>query len=440
MKYIPIVAMLLALAGCDKGWDDKNKEKLPGERIRVLPHAATLPSASSVAKLQLGTSVKNAAWHSVASGVQTGNPELSMKLAQKFVINLHAITGDFGFVTTPIVADNAIFALDTNGELKAFDWSTGKEKWRNTEMLSSSHVSFFDTKYYAGGLLFHNNVIFATSGSSDVIAVDAATGKTKWKHSISGITRAVPVVQGSDVLIQTLEGSIYALALADGKISWLYMGNSEAISVISTVYPQIHSQKLFVQTGGQGVVVYDMKERGETGMVMLADIVGREPLDGADEVAYTPAKIGAVLYAYGKSSIAALDTNSGSQVWKKQMYVVAPLAISGNAIFALINDAGAYNLIAIQRNNGDIAWKRNISSELLAGRQVDIGMPFVAGGMVGLTAGDGMLYWFDPVTGKNIGDMKIPSGVYASNPVVVAGSLLLTSSNGTITRYDGVAK
>jgi hypothetical protein len=131
--------------------------------------------------------------------------------------------------TAPVAAGGLVFVAGSNGVVKAIDAATGREKWKA--------FTGGDVKYPPS---IADGRAFVGSGDGFVYCFEAATGKELWKFQAAPIGRKVPLYGtlsstwpvGSGVLVHegvayaaagnaNLDGThVYALDAATGKIRW----------------------------------------------------------------------------------------------------------------------------------------------------------------------------------------------------------------------------
>jgi outer membrane protein assembly factor BamB len=112
--------------------------------------------------------------------------------------------GFWGGVETPLaLADHTVYALTNNMSTPytatAWDAKDGTEAVHNLE----------------------GRTIFA-KGSSELVALDARTGRIKWSHELPRIGFGAATVVNDLVFTATYDGMIYALARSDGHVVWSY--------------------------------------------------------------------------------------------------------------------------------------------------------------------------------------------------------------------------
>ena len=117
-------------------------------------------------------------------------------------------------------ADDNFYALDA---------ATGKEKWKMT--FARGYGSCESTPVVRGGTVYVNGSVVVTPAdanraavySRQLFALDAATGKERWRYRVatapSGACLEQPIVT-ADTLFAVSEATLYAVDLATGRDRW----------------------------------------------------------------------------------------------------------------------------------------------------------------------------------------------------------------------------
>ncbi len=131
-----------------------------------------------------------------------------------------AVAGDFvlaasAYLDKEKLGDRALFALDVK---------TGAIKWQAPLTLNpwGGPTVSGDTVIVTGSSVgFYLNELKGAKG--DVVALDLATGKPKWRKEVpGGGVVACAAVVGDQVVVTATDGKVRAFALADGERRWIY--------------------------------------------------------------------------------------------------------------------------------------------------------------------------------------------------------------------------
>jgi eukaryotic-like serine/threonine-protein kinase len=118
-----------------------------------------------------------------------------------------------GFQGSPAIAQGLVYIGGRDSHLYALEAASGQERWRFSTgaswVISSPAV-------HAG------RVYFATSDSSLVHALDAASGKPLWQQQGQAFVFSSPTIAGSVLLLGVLNGSLEARDAASGNRLWAW--------------------------------------------------------------------------------------------------------------------------------------------------------------------------------------------------------------------------
>jgi outer membrane protein assembly factor BamB len=129
--------------------------------------------------------------------------------------------GESGALTaTPVVAGGVVFVQDMKSNVFALDASSGRLRWKHL---------FGDTNPGPDGLAVANGRVYGATDTS-AFALDAASGKLRWRRLlVTAAERYVdvaPQVDAGSVYVSTIglppngHGALYALSAATGAVRW----------------------------------------------------------------------------------------------------------------------------------------------------------------------------------------------------------------------------
>ncbi len=152
---------------------------------------------------------------------------------------------------------------------------------------------------------------------------------------------------------------------------------------------------------------------------------------------------GRVYVTTGFGFIAALDAQTGDELWRTQAdapFQSAP-TVSGTRVFATTNDS---ELMAFDISNGDVSWThqaiaepaRILSAPSVAVDGETIVAPFASGELVALLVGNGRRLWTDSLSRS--GQLNSLSAIndIAGRPVLDNGIVYAASHSGVLAAID----
>jgi eukaryotic-like serine/threonine-protein kinase len=150
------------------------------------------------------------------------------------------------FLSSPVIANNAVYFGSGDGSVYALDATTGFIKWR-----------------FRAGDVIHaspalaDGTLYVGSWDSYFYALDAVTGKEKWRfktgedpdiHNQQGVQSSAAVANGV-VYFGCRDSKFYALEAATGKQVWTF--SNKGSWVISS--PAVHDGRVYFATSDTGL-------------------------------------------------------------------------------------------------------------------------------------------------------------------------------------------
>jgi len=121
-------------------------------------------------------------------------------------------TGD-AIEASPAVADGVAYVSSDDGNLYAFNASTGALLW-------SEPRGGFGGDFYPSSPAVAEGVVYVGSGDANLYALSASSGTVLWSFPTGGTLYSSPVVSGGVVYTAPQGGSLYALDAGSGKELW----------------------------------------------------------------------------------------------------------------------------------------------------------------------------------------------------------------------------
>jgi outer membrane protein assembly factor BamB len=130
--------------------------------------------------------------------------------------------------STPAIVDGSVFFVSDDGYLYSVSTSDGKRLWRFDlqssgieRVLPSPHPPYaYD--YLGSSPTIHKGIAFVGSANGTLYAVDAATGREKWRFKTGGRIRSTPKAHQKRIYFGSWDHHLYALDLESGKQAWRF--------------------------------------------------------------------------------------------------------------------------------------------------------------------------------------------------------------------------
>ncbi|HEY7234060.1 MAG TPA: PQQ-binding-like beta-propeller repeat protein [Gemmatimonadaceae bacterium] len=285
--------------------------------------------------------------------------------------------------SSPAIGDGLVFAEARDGSVFAVDATTGKRRWRVTTgadlPLPWGHESgdhFLSSPAYVDG------TVVVGAGDGGIYALDATTGRRKWRAQTEGRVRASPAVANGRVYAGSYDGRVYCYDLTSGALRWRY--DTEGVTLQSKLYG------------------FDRRS-----------IQSSPAVDNG--VVYVGARDG-FLYAIG--------ADDGKLRWRvdhKISWIITSPAVSEHVIFAGSSDA---HFAQALDSTGTERWR--------FGADVPVwSSPAVAGDLVYFGDAAGRVHAVDRVTGKEHWMFRTGATVFSS-PVVAGDLVVFGSTDGGV--------
>jgi outer membrane protein assembly factor BamB len=159
---------------------------------------------------------------------------------------LLAKTSFSGITSSPKVAFDWVFVGTFNetggpGDVVALYEGNGTVAWRHpTGSIHFSSPAFANGTVYVGVMGFYNTTTQVSFNPPyGVLALDAATGGTRWFFPTRGSVAASPAITGANLIVPSKDGSVYALSRTTGTRVWearVDAGISSAAVAGSTIF------------------------------------------------------------------------------------------------------------------------------------------------------------------------------------------------------------
>ena len=251
---------------------------------------------------------------------------------------------DDGPISTPAVEGNDLFALGPHGQLIAIDVASGKERWRH-DLVSALGATAPTWGFAASPLIEGTLVIVPTGGpqSRGLLAFDRSTGKLVWNASVSKFTGYASAVSatvgGVRQVITVATDSVYAVAPADGRVLWTAPGPGSQGEVANSplVLP---GDRVLVSNWDQSVLFGVSRTDGQ----FTTREIWRSPRLRASNG--PTIYLNGALYGFSGAFLTGVNADTGEERWRERSGAGTVIAV-GNQLLFLSQDSGELQVAAV---------------------------------------------------------------------------------------------
>ncbi|MET9245616.1 PQQ-binding-like beta-propeller repeat protein [Nonomuraea sp. NPDC003709] len=378
-----------------------------GTILTVGPVVATLHSSSRLAVRLLSTRLRDNLLTRYRPGVRATPPANTGRWSYPT---------DSAIATRPVVVHGVVYVGSDDGKVYALDATTGTARW-----------SFQTGESISDELAVTGGVVYAINAAGKTVALDAAGGGKLWIRR-TGASLG-PVAAERRVYISTDDSEVVALDAGTGKEQWRFRPARTVLEhrLIPGVVP-------FGPVVAGGVVYVG----GDHGMVYALDARSGaqrwrfRPVDPQARMELVVA--GRVVYAFSTDGkVYALDAATGTARWSSRLGSrIFDRLVVANGIVHLGGTNGM--TYALDAATGKRLWKFRAGH---GGQDYEWYLA-AARGVTYVSGADSKVYALDASSGATRWSFHVRGGV-GSHPAVERGTLYVGGRDGTLHALDAVS-
>ncbi|MAP96293.1 MAG: hypothetical protein CMK07_15210 [Ponticaulis sp.] len=336
----------------------------------------------------------------------------------------------------PIAANGAIYVFDAEQTIYAVDATTGKTRWKKE--LSSGNDR--DRRAFGGGMAIEGDKLIVASGFGFVAALDASNGSEIWKRVTEAPMTGSPAINDGRVFIVSNNNEFTVLSLDDGTIEWTDQAIAESARVLSSPSPAAIDE-IVVAPYSSGEVIAYLPSNGRRLWTDSLTRAGRfTPISAINDIASRPVLAAGLVFASSQSGVlAAIDGRSGNRIWALPFGTTQAPFISGEFLFAVGVDG---QLICVEAVSGKVVWVQqlqNFENMEKKKNRISYAGPILASNKLVTVSSDGRLSAYSPQTGELLQEEQlVRTGRFGADagffiePIAYDGRLILLADNGTL--------
>ncbi len=439
-KFLIAISLAALLTGCStiKGITGGKEEKTTptiGKRIDILGTEADSKADANLTNISviLPPAQSNADWAQPGGNASKaiGHVELGQGLVRTWTASIAGGTNRARLGASPVVSGGKLFAVDTDGQVVAFDATSGARLWRSAmDIKKDGRPSAF-----GGGASADGDMVYATNGVGDVSAIKAATGEILWQKRPAGPLRGAPTLSNGNLYVMTQDNQIYALRATDGNTEWNDSGPVGISGIFGVGAP----------AAAQGTVIagYSTGElaayRYENGRSLWNDSLSRTAMSTSvstlTDIDANPVIDRGRVYALGQGGrMAAYELVTGQRIWEINIAGITTPVVAGEWVFVMTSDA---KLLCVQRASGKIRWISQLQrykKEKKKTGAITWRGPVLAGNRLVIASSEGEVWSVATEEGAATQVFKSKGSISVS-PIVAGNMLYLLDDGGKISAF-----
>lgn len=308
--------------------------------------------------------------------------------------------------TSPVVTGDTVYYGSTNGNLTAVDRITGQEKWQSRLGMVGRSMS---SPTLGDGVLYIGYT--SQTGVESLSGIDAQTGLVDWTfHPAGPAGFGTPVLKHGVLYFADRTGMLYALDPSLGTYQREYWLGGEIVLGPSVIDGLLMAGTLQNE-------VFALALDGDVAWTTTVDAPVNGPMVGGDR---------RVFFSDSAGSVYALDSQTGSQIWKERLgdgshqlqlaYSEGNLYVSGSIV------------AAVNGTTGVSVWSHHPTITYWTSLVVDRGLFFTTGE-------DGVLYVLNSTLGNSSASFLVDPFGLKNPPALLKGYLYVTDNSGGLTGF-----
>lgn len=256
----------------------------------------------------------------------------------------------------PAIVEDSLYVSSDSGFLFRLDKQSGRERWRSRiDAGSPARIPTSDPKTrwdrYGSSVVGDASHIYVASRDKHLYALDAASGKERWKVAAADLMTATPALYRDLVIFAAFDGKVQALAASDGAARWSY---DAKLPVPGDLI--VDADRVFVGSRTYDLIALDASSGKELWKHYYWFSWIESPPVVRDGVVYTGSSDATAVYA--------VDAQDGARIWKTKVpgWAWARTALDDRTVVAGTVGHGKHagmragSLVGIDRKSGAIRW------------------------------------------------------------------------------------
>ncbi len=326
-------------------------------------------------------------------------------------INSRVINGAVKLM--PAVFENRIYVASINGEIRALSVETGETLWlKDIENMISA------------GVAVNKDYLVIGDHDGNLIILNPQNGEEIGRVVLSSEILSVPQINGSIVIVRTIDGMVYAVDMIKKEQKWVFERIIPPLTLRGVSDPVIKSDSIFVGLDNGKLVSLDADTGEAKWEIEVAIGRGRSDIERINDIDGDILLSANMVYvASYQAKIASYLSRFGTPVWERDISSYSGLSVGGDSIFVSDDEGRIWSL---NKDNGASLWLLKD----LYGRSPTCPVVFEQFVVVGDF--EGYLHFINRDNGEIVGRIEVGSDPINIKPLVFGDKILVIDSDGEL--------
>ena len=339
----------------------------------------------------------------------------ALKIDVLWTTDTDAGIGAGSYNLQPLLVQDRIFTIDTDGLIKSIDANNGKLQWRFATGIQP-----------VAGLAGNDDIIIASSrdGELNLYARVSNSLVLRWSARLKGEIRSAPVIGARNLFIRTMDGRLSAVSIADGDIQWAISHFVPTLSLTGNSSPVLYNDLVIAGFDDGKILAFDKNNGQQVWQTIVSQPKGRSEIERLVDIdGQFVLKDGVIYVSSYQGRLAAIQAINGEQLWSRNFSSFNAIAIDDQAIYLTSDDS---HIWSIDRRTGSALWAQDV----LHARKVSAPLLFADK----LIVGDlhGYVHWFNKSDGSLLGRIQPGDERYYAQPFAWRNKVLVMDSAGSL--------
>jgi outer membrane protein assembly factor BamB len=314
---------------------------------------------------------------------------------------------------SPSLSGDTLISVSPRGHVRAFDAHSGAARWQqrlSTDISAPAAIA--------------DGVVVVAGQRGDLYGLRAQDGSEIWRAQTSSEVLARPAINAQFVSVRTVDGKLTTFSAKEGVRLWTYEQSVPILSLRGTSAPVFFQDLVFSGFDNGRVTALDAQTGKPRWEVQVTDARGRTELERMVDIDMAPLIHDYALYiATYQGHIAAFSLSNGDILWKKEISSYGDLAVDNNALY--LSDSKGH-VWAFERRSGDTLWKQ----DQLHDRQLSA--PVIHGDYLVVGDLEGYLHWLRRDNGAQAGRLQVSKAPFHAPALTFGEMLVAQNSDGSL--------